>query len=185
LPLYFQGVRLESAAKAGGRLLIPALTSAISGVSTGLIITRLQRLDCTLYVGEVLMIIGSLLLAIMPRNLPSWGYLLFLVPCHLGNGFVMPSSLMSILTMSTQADQAVATSTLIMWRSLGGVLGVASSSLIVQNFLALFLKENITGPNKEELIEKVRKNVQSIFDLEGEMQWQGLLRPFFNPPQRI
>jgi MFS family permease len=177
--LYFQGVRLESAAAAGGRLLIPALTSTFSGVSTGLIITRLQRLDFTLYVGEVLMIVGSVLLCLMPRDLPSWGYFLFLVPCHLGNGFVMPSSLMTTLTMSTQADQAVATSTLIMWRSLGGVLGVASSSLIVQNFLALFLKMNVTGPKKEELIEMVRKNVQSIFDLEGEAQLQGLLARFF------
>ncbi|KAA8902961.1 major facilitator superfamily transporter [Sphaerosporella brunnea] len=172
LPLYFQGVRLESAAQAGGRLLIPALTSTFSGVATGLIITRLQRLDVTFYAGEILMLIGSVLLTLMPRDLPYWGYFLFLVPCHLGNGFVMPSSLMSTLTMSTQADQAVATSTLIMWRSLGGVLGIASSSLIVQNFLAVFLKAEITGPNKEELIEKVRKNVQSIFDLDPAVQAQ-------------
>ncbi|KAI5847563.1 major facilitator superfamily domain-containing protein [Tricharina praecox] len=168
LPLYFQAVRLESATQAGSRLLIPAIMNSASGVVTGLIITRIQRFDLTFYIGGILMVVGCFLYTIIPRELPSWAYFFFLVPCHFGSGFVFPSALLGILAMSTQTDQAVVTSTLIMLRSLGGVMGVAMSSLIVQNFLLVFLNENVTGVDREEVIERARTSVQSIFHLKGE-----------------
>jgi hypothetical protein len=111
----------------------------------------------------------------MPRDLPSWAYFLFLVPCNLGISFTMPSALLSILATSLQTEQAVATSTLIMWRSLGSVFGVASSSLLVQNFLYYFLEKNITGPERREVIDMVRKSVTSIFELDELRQRQGML----------
>ena len=175
LPLYFQGVRLESATKAGGRLLIPSLGSTCSGVATGLIITKLQRVDITFFLGIGLMLVGPLALSLMSNDLPSWGYFVFLVPTHLGFGFMNPSALMTILTLSTQADQAVATSTLMMWRSLGGVMGVASSSLIVQNFLGFFLRRKVTGPDRQRVIALARERVQGIFELEPVAQKQGML----------
>jgi hypothetical protein len=109
----------------------------------------------------------------MDRFFPGWVYFLFLVPTNLGVGFVFPSALMSVLATSSQNDQAVATSTLILWRCLGSVIGVASSSLIVQNFLLYFLERRITGEGKREVIEKVRKSVTAIFDLPKETQNQG------------
>jgi hypothetical protein len=55
---------------------------------------------------------------------------------------------MAILAVSEQGEQAVVTSTLILWRSLGTVLGVASSSLVLQNALLYNLNEKVTGPDK-------------------------------------
>ncbi|KAF8545208.1 major facilitator superfamily domain-containing protein [Trichophaea hybrida] len=172
LPLYFQTVRLESATVAGGRLLIPSLAGTFAGVSTGFIISRTGRLHDTLFLGAGLLMIGNFMFCFMPPNLPSWGYFIFLIPVNLGNGFAMPSTLLSILATSSQADQAVATSTLIMWRSLGGVFGVAVSSGIVQNFLNYFLERNVTGDDKREVIETVRKSVQAIFELDPVRQRQ-------------
>lgn len=177
LPLYFQAVRGESAAEAGGRLFIPSIAGTFAGVSTGLIITRTGRLHDTLYLGAILLIIGSAMFCVMPPNLPFWGYFIFLIPVNLGNGFVMPSALMSVLATSSQEEQAVATSTLIMWRSLGGVLGVALSSLIVQNGLNTFLERDITGPNKREIIDMVRKSVNSIYGLDPIHKAEGMVSP--------
>ena len=50
---------------------------------------------------------------------------------------------------SPRAEQAVVTSTLVLWRSIGTVLGVASSSLVVQNALLFYLEEYVHGPDKE------------------------------------
>lgn len=175
LPLYFQAVRGESAAEAGGRLFIPSIAGTFAGVSTGLIITRTGRLHDTLYFGAILLIIGCGMFCVMPPNLPFWGYFIFLIPVNLGSGFVMPSSLLSILATSSQEEQAVATSTLIMWRSLGGVLGVALSSLIVQNGLNTFLERDITGPNKQEIIDMVRKSVNSIYGLDPIHKAEGIV----------
>lgn len=58
---------------------------------------------------------------------------------------------MSILVVSEQKEQAVVSSTLILWRSLGMVLGVASSSLVVQNALVHYLDKFVVGPEKDEV----------------------------------
>jgi hypothetical protein len=63
-------------------------------------------------------------------------------------GFAFPATTVSVLAVSTHEDQAVMTSTLGLWRNLGTVMGVAVSSLIVQNALKAYLEEYITGPDK-------------------------------------
>ncbi|KAI5795662.1 major facilitator superfamily domain-containing protein [Geopyxis carbonaria] len=172
IPLYFQAVLLESATKAGGRLLIPSLAGTVGAVSTGLIITRTGRLDYTLYAGSGIMLAGTIILAFMQPDFSDLLFFFFLIPCNLGLGLALPSGLMSILATSSQTDQAVTTSTLIMMRSLGNVLGVATSSLILQNCLFYFLEQNITGPGKQEIIKKVRSSVTAVFDLDPAQQAQ-------------
>jgi len=64
---------------------------------------------------------------------------------------MFPGTFMSVLAVSSQADQAVVTSTLILWRSMGNVLGVAISSLVLQNALLIFLEQKVIGPDKEDV----------------------------------
>ena len=56
-----------------------------------------------------------------------------------------------MLATSSMTDLAVATSTLILWRSLGTVMGVAASSVIVQNALLYYLETMLNGPEKEDV----------------------------------
>lgn len=170
LPLYFQAVMLESATSAGSRLLWPSVAGTFASVSTGLIITATGRVDHTLYFGFITLVAGSIALCFIQRDFPSYAIFLLLLPCNLGLGFAFPSSLMTVLVTSSHADQAVATSTLIMWRTLGSVLGVASSSLIVQNCLVYFLNRNVTGDMKMEIIAAVRNRVTAIFELDAARQ---------------
>jgi hypothetical protein len=94
---------------------------------------------------------GTVALSLIQRGLPDWAYLFFLVPSAMGQGFMFPATFMSVLAVSEQAEQAVVTSTLILWRSLGMVLGVATSSLVVQNALYIYLEKNVIGPDKEDV----------------------------------
>lgn len=80
---------------------------------------------------------------------------------------------MSMLAVSTQKDQAVATSTLFLWRSLGAVVGVASGSLVVQNLLKWGLDREVDGSGwgmskeqDEAVREMVRRSVESVVGLE-------------------
>jgi hypothetical protein len=73
---------------------------------------------------------------------------------------------MSVLAVSPQNEQAVVTSTLILWRSLGMVLGVATSSLVLQNALFYYLEQKVIGPDKQQVIDAVRKSVKAIKGLE-------------------
>lgn len=79
---------------------------------------------------------------------------------------------MAVLAASAQAEQAVVTSTLVLWRSLGMVLGIAGSSLIVQNALIHYLDEFVVGDLKDEVIRKVRSSVEEILLLEPAYQEQ-------------
>lgn len=67
---------------------------------------------------------------------------------------------------------AVATSTLMLWRSIGSVLGVAASSLILQNALLVYLNQNVVGPEKANVIKQVRVSVRAIAVLAPMYQEQ-------------
>ncbi|CZT45364.1 related to multidrug resistance protein fnx1 [Rhynchosporium secalis] len=166
IPLYFQAVLLESATSSGLRLIVPSLASSSVGTATGFLITYTKRLKIWLVLGVVFLVIGTVELSFMRRDLPDWAYLLYLVPQSVGQGFMFPTTFMTVLAVSKQADQAVVTSTLILWRSIGSVLGVAMSSLVLQNALLSYLGEFVVGPDKEYVIQKVRKSVLAIANLD-------------------
>lgn len=117
-------------------------------------------------------------------------YLLCLTPASMGQGFQFPGTFLAVLAASEQRDQAVITSTLMLWRALGSVLGIAASSLVLQNallrYLTLFVVADggdggggVGGEDghdaewKAKLIEKVRESVEAvaqIADLEVREQ---------------
>jgi len=106
-----------------------------------------------------------------PHSVGTWSgfglssHLLVGLPADSRTGFQFPGCFIALLAVSEQAEQAVVTSTLILWRSLGIVLGISFSSLIVQNALVVYLDEMVTGPDKDKVIFEVRNSVQAISDL--------------------
>lgn len=165
VPLFFQGVLLTTATTSGLRLVISSLVSSVAGTSVGFLITYTRRLKWPLVLGSVLLVVGTLGLSSMQRGWPAFVYVLFLVPTAAGTGFQFPGTFMAILAVADQRSQAVVTSTLILWRNLGMVLGVSVSSLVVQNSLWGYLDGFVEGPEKEAVIELVRQSVEAIRDL--------------------
>jgi len=165
-PLYFQGVLLTSATASGLRLVVPSAVAALAGVATGFLITRTRRLKWAPALGATAYLIGTVALSSMQRGWPTWAFLICLVPSSLGQGFQFPGTFLALLALWEQRSQAVVTSTLILWRSLGMVLGVASSSLVVQNAFYRYLEAYVTGPDKEAIIEKARGSVEAVRDME-------------------
>lgn len=148
VPLYFQAVLLESATNSGLRLIVPSIAASIVGTATGFIITYNKRLKPPLVAGVFLILIGTVGLSTMKRGMPEWAYLLYLVPSSMGSGFMFPATFMAVLAVSEQSEQAVVTSTLVLWRSMGMVLGVATSSFVLQNTLYYYLELFVQGPDK-------------------------------------
>lgn len=151
IPLFFQAVLLESATSSGLRLIVPSIASSTVGTATGFLITWSKRLKPPLVAGVILLLIGTVALSCMQKGLPDWVYLVFLIPQSMGQGFVFPASFMSVLAVSQQNEQAVVTSTLILWRSMGMVLGVAASSLVLQNALYHYLSSFVKGPDRDKV----------------------------------
>ncbi|KAF2129271.1 MFS general substrate transporter [Dothidotthia symphoricarpi CBS 119687] len=146
-PLYFQAVKLESASMSGFRLAGPSVALTICGVSAGFIMTATGRMKWLIVLGSFCMLIGAVCLS-------------------------FPATSLAVLATSSQEDQAAMSSTLVLWRSLGIVMGVSFSSLILQNALTAYLERLVTGHHKEEIILRVRKSVRSIINLDPKHQSQ-------------
>jgi hypothetical protein len=151
-PLYFQAVHGDSPTVAGFRLGIPAICTTITGVSVGFWLTWTGRMKAPQVAGAISMLIGGICLVIMKRETPLWLATIFLSPPSIGQGFMFPATTLAVLATTSVEDQAAMTSTLTLWRNLGSVMGVAISSLVLQNALLAYLTRYVTGPNKEEVL---------------------------------
>ena len=150
-PLYFQAVKLDSPSVSGFRLAIPAFILMIGGVSSGFFITWTGRMKSPQVLGAASGLVGAIALSVMWDNIPTWLATIFVIPPSMGQGIMFPATTLAVLATSEQEDQAVMTTTLSLWRNLGIVLGVAISSFIVQNALAAYLEEFVTGPDKADV----------------------------------
>lgn len=171
-PLYFQAVKLESPSMSGFRLAGPSVALTVCGVSAGFIMTATGRMKWLIIVGSLSMLLGAVGLSSMWEGIPTWLATIFLGPPSVGQGLSFPATSLAVLATSTQEDQAVMTSTLILWRSLGVVMGVSLSSVILQNALTAYLEQLVTGADKADVILRVRKNVHAIHELGAAQQSQ-------------
>ncbi|KAL7950110.1 MFS general substrate transporter [Trichoderma barbatum] len=166
IPLYFQAVLLSSATSSGLRLALPSIVATIFGASTGFAITWSRRLKWPVVSGTLWYLAGCITLCFLHRGMSAIVYLLVLIPQSIGQGFLFPGTFMAVLASSSQAEQAIVTSTLILWRCVGLVLGVATSSLVVQNALVHYLDVFVQGEDKVEIIKRVRASVEAVAKLE-------------------
>ncbi|KAK4163254.1 MFS general substrate transporter [Cladorrhinum sp. PSN259] len=166
VPLFFQGVLLTSATTSGFRLVICSAVASVCGTATGFLITWSRHMKWSLVMGAACTLTGTIVLSSMQRGWPALIYMLCLVPTASGQGFQFPGTFISILAVSEQQKQAVVTSTLVLWRSLGQVLGVSVSSLVLQNALWHYLQIFVEGPDKEQIVEVARKSVEAIRKLD-------------------
>ncbi|KAI0191785.1 major facilitator superfamily transporter [Xylaria flabelliformis] len=187
VPLFFRAVLLKSATQSGLYLVVPTVAASVTGAITGVLISRLGRLKWPLVGGAVFFLLGSALLSAMATTWPTWAYLLCLVPAAAGQGLQFPGTFIAVLATSTQREQAVVTSTLQLWRSLGFVLGVACSSLVFQNALLRYLIAYVSAPDagdghgggeewKRRFIERVRSSIEAVSELpEGQAKDQVIM----------
>ena len=160
---------LTSATTSGLYLVVPTVVSSVMGTLTGFLVTWTRRLKWPLGWGAALYLAGTAVLCGMRRGWPVWAYLLCLAPSSLGQGMQFPGTFLAVLAASRQREQAVVTTTLVLWRALGSVLGVASSSLVLQNALRRYLESYVVADGghrdaawKAALIERVRGSVEAV-----------------------
>ncbi|KAL2132697.1 hypothetical protein VTI74DRAFT_3460 [Chaetomium olivicolor] len=170
VPLYFQAVRGDSPSSAGLRLMIPALATPIGGVMAGSLMTRGYPLCLNVRLGTATMLLGNLLALTMGTTGDRWKEFVYLVPANLGLGLTNPSVLFSFVSLFEHREQAVATSTVYLIRSMGTIYGVTVTSAIVQNVLLARLPETLGDAATEELIEKLRQSLFALRELSPALE---------------
>ena len=103
IPLYFQVVLLDSASKAGVRLIIPSLSTPIGGLIAGYVMSRWGQLGNLVRLGCFLMMLGNGLVTFLQYHDASWKYIAYLFPANLGQGIVYPSILFTNIASFEQS----------------------------------------------------------------------------------
>ncbi|KAK3332623.1 major facilitator superfamily domain-containing protein [Cercophora scortea] len=170
IPLYFQAVRGDSPSAAGLKLIIPSLATPVGGVIAGSLMHRGCRLCWNVRIGTGLMLLGNLLALLMGTTESRWKEYVYLVPANLGLGLTNPSVLFSFVSLFEHREQAVATSTVYLIRSMGTIYGVTITAAIVQNVLMARLPATLGEQATEELIEKLRQSVFALRDLPPDIE---------------
>ncbi|KFA61194.1 hypothetical protein S40285_09232 [Stachybotrys chlorohalonatus IBT 40285] len=173
VPLFFQVVKLESASRAGARLIIPSMATPIGSVVAGVIMSRWGKLIILMRIGAVLMALGDGLAASLEFSDSRWKYFVYLFPANLGQGIIYPSILFTTLASFDHADHAVSASTVYLIRSLGTVWGVSVTSAVVQTTLSRRLPVVLGDvPDKWRIIREIRQSVDTICNLPPAVQYQ-------------
>ncbi|KAL8691769.1 MAG: hypothetical protein Q9224_004101 [Gallowayella concinna] len=165
-PLYFQAVHLDSPSTSGFRLAAPSIGVTCAGVASGMIMLATRRPKPLIIVGSITSLAGSIAMATLPHHAVVAGVTAAVFFPTTGYGISLPATSIATLAFSSKEDQAIMSTTLILWRGLGNVMGVALSSLLVQNALPSYLERYVQGENREEIIHLVRKSVHGIYDLD-------------------
>ena len=151
IPLYFEVVKNDSPTIAGFRLLIPVLALTLSSFLSCMIIRRKNAILPMAIFGALMTLAGICCLPLLGSNVSSWASLFLLVPLSSGTGFLSPTAAILLLRTSPPKEHAVSIGAFILWRKLSSVIGVAFSTLLLQNMLTRFLEKTITGSHREEV----------------------------------
>ncbi|CAI4282755.1 CIH_collapsed_G0004840.mRNA.1.CDS.1 [Saccharomyces cerevisiae] len=150
------------------------LFTPVGSLITGFSMSKYNCLRLLLYIGISLMFLGNFLFLFIEKTSPNWLIGLFLIPANLGQGITFPTTLFTFIFMFSKSDQATATSTLYLFRSIGSVWGVAISAGVIQLSFAGLLRSNLKGlldENKiKKLIVQLSANSSYIGSLHGEVK---------------
>jgi EmrB/QacA subfamily drug resistance transporter len=142
LPVFLQEVRGVSPTESGA-LLIPFMcATALATMVAGRRVETTGRYKVWPVAGSVLMTVGVALLATLGLGSPVGVAAVFAAVLGTGIGFVMQTSLLALQNRVEPADLGIATSTVLLTRTLGGTVGTALFGAV----LAAGLPEIGAGP---------------------------------------
>ena len=173
LPLYFQ-VALGVSATQAGMLLIPMLLGIVLGaILAGQLLSRTGgHYRMQVLISTALMAMGMYLFSILSdggsfsESRPILYSQIYLVITALGFGGVVATLSVAVQNAVPFRDVGVATAALQFCRSLGGMMGLTTTGVVmVQSFrLGLMVPDNVSADLPEGLLNSVKEDPRAVLD---------------------
>lgn len=169
-PLFFLAVEGKTSREAGAHLLPNSVGHVTGGLLAGLVLfkTGLYRVPASI-VG-VLIFVGPVLISRLTPASPQWLQWLAVLPQGIGQGYVLNSGFVALQANCARAEIPQIVGVQWLFRSTGQVVGVATTSAILQAVLTSALRARITGPDAAHLIERIRSDTGAIAGLPEGVQ---------------
>ncbi|KAI1053725.1 hypothetical protein LB507_007420 [Fusarium sp. FIESC RH6] len=146
IPLYYQTVRGFSPLKSATLIVPFLLAQGIAGAASGPLMAKYARYMPILRTGFTIWTLGSGLKLLFMQDTHIAIYIVVLAVEGAGIGWVHQPGLVALQANSANEDRAVATGTRNVFRSLGGVVGIAVSTAVYYAVLQKALQQNDTIP---------------------------------------
>ncbi|KLU90083.1 multidrug resistance protein fnx1 [Magnaporthiopsis poae ATCC 64411] len=162
VPLYMQ-VLGHSASEAGVRLISSPLGTAVSSLTSGVIMKRTGRYVWLAIATLMIYVSGFVVAATLDQTSSSWTPMAALFLLGLGFGAMLTITLMACLAAADHSNQAVITSATYAFRSIGSTLGITVASAIYQNELRVRLWDRFGDlPGAAEEIARIRDDLGEL-----------------------
>jgi MFS family permease len=145
MPVFLQIVKSESPTGSGLQLTPMMLGVLAASITSGQLISRRGRYKVFPIVGTVVMAAGLLLLSRLGVGSSVWTASLYMLVVGLGIGLVMQVLVLAVQNSVDHRLMGVATSGALLFRQIGGSIGVALFGAIFANRLSANLAERLPG----------------------------------------
>ena len=145
MPVFLQIVKGESPTRSGLQLTPMMLGVLVASIASGQLITRSGRYKVFPIVGTLVMTVGLLLLWRLEVGSSVWTASGYLLVVGLGIGMVMQVLVLAVQNSVDHRLMGVATSGAILFRQIGGSIGVALFGAVFANRLSVNLAERLPG----------------------------------------
>jgi EmrB/QacA subfamily drug resistance transporter len=136
LPLFFQTVNGETPTNAGLRLAPMMVGVLLTSIGSGQLISRIGRYKVFPVVGTAVMIVAFAVLSTMDAHTTTLGSSARLVLLGIGLGLTMQVLVLSVQNSVEYENLGVATSGVMLFRTIGGAIGTSVFGTIFANRLA-------------------------------------------------
>ncbi|HEX7027697.1 MAG TPA: MDR family MFS transporter [Gammaproteobacteria bacterium] len=143
MPMYLQVVRGASPTQAGMQLTPMMAGMLITSIVSGQIISRVGRYRIFPIIGTAVMAVGLLCLSTLGTGTSVWAASGFMLILGLGLGMVMQVLVLAVQNAVDYRNLGVATSGTVLFRLIGGSVGVASLGAIFAAGFAAELAEHL------------------------------------------
>jgi EmrB/QacA subfamily drug resistance transporter len=145
MPVFLQIVKSESPTGSGLQLTPMMLGVLVASITGGQLISRYGRYKVFPIVGTAVMTVGLLLLSRLGPGSSTWTASAYMLVVGIGIGMVMQVLVLAVQNSVDHRLMGVATSGAMLFRQIGGSIGVALFGAIFANRLGVNLAERLPG----------------------------------------
>jgi len=170
IPLFIQGVIGASATKSGLVLMPMTLSMVFASTISGQITSRTGKYKKLAIFGASVVALAMYLLSTMNMNTDSTTVLTYMIILGAGLGVIMPLFVLTVQNAVDPSQLGVATSSVQLFRQIGGTVGVSLMGTIMSHQMSLKLNQSISSEAKNLIATTGMgklTNPQVLFDPEG------------------
>ncbi|KAI5477489.1 vacuolar amino acid permease [Pseudohyphozyma bogoriensis] len=169
-PIFFLALTSSTAGQAGSHLLPSSIGQVLGGLIAGTVLHRTGKYYWPSAVAGITAPAAVFTIASLTPSSPAWLQWGSILPMGFGFGYILNSSFVALMASVPRDQVPQVTGVMWLFRTTGQVVGVASTSAILQGVLTPSLISRITGKNADKWIKIIREDASIIPTLKPSLQ---------------